>query len=155
MVSYAFSRADLRLSEEWTEPRRPAPWDRRHQGATRVWFEVSERWSGHLTWLVASGRPNELHDLVPEGRVVSGEPARLAPYHRLDAALQYERRIAGIDAEAQVTAFNVYDRDNPRYRQLVGVINQRPPGARMPFEFTGVNVYDLGFQPSFRLAATW
>ena len=154
-ASYALSRADLRLVEGTEGREQSAPWDRRHQGSTRIRFEVNERWSGHLTWLVASGRPNALHGLVSRESIISGEPTRLDPYHRLDAALQYERRVAGIDVEARVAAFNVYDRNNPRYRQLVGVGERPPPGEDPTIQFTGVDVYDLGFRPSFRLVATW
>jgi hypothetical protein len=156
LVSYAFSRTDVRLPEVPGETWRPAPWDRRHQGTTRIRVEVNERWSGHLTWLVASGLPNQLHNLAPAGRDFGvEEPARLDPYHRLDAALQYERRVAGIDVKVRVAAFNVYDQNNPRYRRLVGVGERPPPGEAPTIRFTGVDVYDLGFRPSFRLAATW
>lgn len=156
MVSYAVSRADVRLPEVPGETWRPAPWDRRHQGTARIRIDMSERWSGHLTWLGASGAPNQLHGLAPEGRDWGlEEPARLDPYHRLDMAVQYRRHIGGVDVEARLSAFNVYNRDNPRYRQLVGVAEQGPPGAGRPVQFTGVDVYDLGFQPSFRIAASW
>jgi len=110
---------------------------------------VEARPEQRLTWLLASGRPNALRDAV------AGEPSRLAPYHRLDAAIQYERRIAGVDVQARTAVFNLYDRDNARYRRLATPGSQRflPPGT--PTQFDGVDVYDLGFQPSFRLAASW
>jgi hypothetical protein len=86
---------------------------------------------------------------------VAGEPDRLAPYHRLDASLQHERRIAGMNVEARLAVFNAYDRNNPRYRQVVGVRSQPASGEPAPFRFAGVAVYDLGIQPSFQLAVRW
>lgn len=155
-ASYALSYTDLRLPGRQTEGERPAPWDRRHQGATRIQVDIGEAWSGHLTWLAASGRPNGLDEVeLRVADLTSKEPARLLPYHRLDAALQYERRVAGVELEARVAAFNMYDRDNPRYRRLVGGTGERPPQRGSELQLSGVNVYDLGFQPSFRLAATW
>jgi hypothetical protein len=148
-ASYAFTRADWRYGEDPAEQWRPAFWDRRHQGATRLRIAPSERWSGHLTWLAASGRPNVLVDAVPD------EPSRLAPYHRLDVALQYERRVAGVTLTARAAVFNAYDRDNPRYRRLVPVGDQPVPPEQPQLGFTGVDVYDLGVRPSFRLTAAW
>ncbi len=155
-ASYALSHAELRLVEVRTEGKRSVPWDRRHQGATRIQVEIGEAWSGHLTWLAASGRPNGLDQVdLRLADLVSEEPARLLPYHRLDAALQYERRVAGVELTARLAAFNLYDRDNPRYRRLVGISGERPPRRGSELQLAGVNVYDLGFQPSFRFSATW
>jgi hypothetical protein len=116
---------------------------------TRVQVQAGPHWSAHLTWLAAAGAPNALDGALPD------EPARLAPYHRLDAALQYQRTVADVSVEARVAVFNVYDRDNPRYRQLVGVPEQAAPITRPRLRFTGVDVYDLGLQPSVRLAVSW
>ena len=77
------------------------------------------------------------------------EPAVLPSYHRLDLGVQYRRALPGVTVEAAASLFNVYARDNTWYRSplLVPDPSQRPPRV----SYVNVDVYDLGFQPSFSL----
>jgi hypothetical protein len=151
-TSYALSRADVNIAPEGG--RQAAPWDRRHQGATRLQVTVNDRWSAHLTWLGATGRPNQLR------RVLPGEPERLGLYHRLDAALEYRQDVGTVTLTARAAVLNAYDRDNPRYRQLVlQPLNLPAPESsvqpRPRPERAAVDVYDLGIRPSFALSVAW
>jgi hypothetical protein len=157
-TSYALTRTTIRLDGPASASAQPARWDRRHQATTRLRLHLGRRWTAHVTWLASSGRYNVLHEFLP------GEPSRLAPYHRLDAALEYRHSLGAVTINARAAVLNLYDRDNPRYRRPVGVLEPSPPrlpdADRFPppaseTRFTAVDVYDLGRYPSFEVTVTW
>ncbi len=124
-----------------------ADWDRRHQATTHVQGTLGPHLNWHLTWLLASGTPNSLAFADPN------EPTTLPTYHRMDVGLQYRRAFGSMTLEATTSVFNVYDRNNTWYRSPVAVFDP----AQMPrrVSFSNVDVYDLGFQPSFSLSLTF
>ncbi len=157
-TSYSLSRTTVAL--DGSSPRvRPARWDRRHQGTTRLLLQIGSLWTAHVTWLASTGRYNTLHELLPD------EPSRLALYHRLDAAIQYRRSVGGATVSVRATVLNLYDHDNPRYRRPVSILESTPPRpqeeGREPIlpapetRFTATDIYDLGIHPSFDLTVTW
>jgi hypothetical protein len=92
--------------------------------------------------------------------VLPGEPERLGLYHRLDAALEYRQDVGTVTLTARAAVLNAYDRDNPRYRQLVlQPLNLPAPESsvqpRPRPERAAVDVYDLGIRPSFALSVAW
>ena len=124
-----------------------APWDRRHQFSTRLEWTMRPGLTGSLAWHYASGTPNALAFSDPD------EPPFLGDYHRMDVSLEYRRRFGGRVMEARVGVFNLYDRNNPWYRAPVAVVGQTQHRQRL--SFVNVDVYDLGFQPSFSLSFTF
>ena len=126
-----------------------ADWDRRHQATTDVQGTLGPHLNWHVTWLLASGTPNSL----AFADTTETEPATLPTYHRMDIGLQYRRAFGSMTLEATTSVFNVYDRNNTWYRSPVAVFDP----AQMPrrVRFSNVDVYDLGFQPSFSLSLTF
>ncbi|MFB3131250.1 MAG: carboxypeptidase-like regulatory domain-containing protein [Rhodothermales bacterium] len=124
-----------------------ADWDRRHQATTHVQGTLGPHLNWHLTWLLASGTPNSLAFADPN------EPATLPTYHRMDVGLQYRRAFRSVTLEATTSVFNVYDRNNTWYRSPVAVFDPAQMPRRVSFPI--VDVYDLGFQPSFSLSLTF
>lgn len=127
-----------------------ADWDRRHQFTSHLQADFTPNLTGHFTWVFATGAPNNLAYTDPT------EPTTLDDYHRLDVSLQYREQLKGVMLEAKVGAFNVYDRQNAWYRTPTAILDRSPapPGAR-PIRYTNVDVYDLGFQPSFSFGLTF
>jgi hypothetical protein len=98
-------------------------------------------------WLYASGAPNMLAGLVRD------EPGFLRDYHRMDFSLQYGAQVGGARLEAAASLYNVYDRRNSWYRTPVTVMDEAGAGRRL--YTANVDVYDLGFQPSFDISVTF
>ncbi len=142
--SYALSKVDLRNDALNGGAYFPADWDRRHQFTTHLQGTLLPGLTGRLTWLVASGAPNTLAYTDP------AEPSRLPVYHRMDLSFEYQYAFRGFALEATASVFNVYDRDNTWYRSALPFVEETPPGRRL--DFVNVDVYDLGFQPSFGVA---
>ncbi len=124
-----------------------ADWDRRHQFTTHLQGSFGKHLAGHLTWLYASGSPNTLAYTDPR------EPETLPAYHRLDAGVQYHQAVGRFRVDLQASVFNLYDRQNTWYRApFVAGTNGAPPTRG---SLVNVDVYDLGFQPSFELAVSF
>ena len=145
--SYTLSKMTIRHDTINNGEALPADWDRRHQFTSHVQGTLLPHLSWHLTWLIASGAPNSLAFAERD------EPATLPAYHRMDVGLQYRRAFRGVTLETTATIFNVYDRDNTWYRSPVAIFD--PGQANRRVSFVNVDVYDLGFQPSFSLSLTF
>jgi hypothetical protein len=119
-------------------------WDRRHQYTFSLNISPGRGFQLRGLWTCASGAAN-VHALAG-----TDERDRLDPYHRLDLGIGYEHHFSGFDLEINLAAYNVYNRDNTLYRDPVMVIDRSEriiPAA----EFIYMDVYDLGFQPSFEI----
>lgn len=146
-TSYALSRVDLYNEEHSGGRVFPANWDRRHQLQSQLQGTLTPSLDAHLSWAWASGAPNNLAYSEPD------EHPRLPAYHRLDLSLQWRPSIAGIDIETRMGLFNLYDRQNTSYRTPLPILD---PEAEDPsVTFMNVDVYDLGFQPSFEVALSF
>jgi len=124
-----------------------AQWDRKHQFSSHLEGSFNNGLSWHLSWYFATGIPNALYGSHPS------EPKRLADYHRMDISIQYQYEFQGITIKSKASMFNLYDRQNPWYRTPLPVVDTRQ--APRTLQFTNVDVYDLGFQPSFELSFTF
>ncbi len=119
-------------------------WDRKHQYVASADVQLGAL-RGNLTWSASSGTPNDLRFRD------NAEQERLPMYHRLDLGLSWERRMGRRTVSAGVSVYNLYDRSNVWYRTLVpSVISGSAADPRVE-ETIPVDVYDLGFHPSFRL----
>jgi hypothetical protein len=119
-------------------------WDRTHQYVASADVQLGA-FRGNLTWSASSGTPNALRFRD------ASEQDRLPMYHRLDLGLSWERQIANRTVSAGLSVYNLYDRSNVWYRSLVPSVISGPSGDRRVEETVSVDVYDLGFHPSFRL----
>ncbi len=142
--SYTLSRVKVRSDRLNAGRYFPAEWDRRHQLISHLEGALGSRLYWRLTWLFASGAPNLLAYTDP------GESARLKPYHRMDVSLAYRRAFRAVVLEARASVFHLYARNNPAYRTPVSFADMS--GAAHEAGFVNVDVYDLGFQPSFELS---
>jgi len=142
--SYTLSRMDIQNDQLNEGSAFPAEWDRLHQYTSHVELSLGRGFTGQGTWFFGSGAPNVLADVEP------GEPERLPAYHRLDVGVSYRRALKNAVLQASLSFFNVYDRANPWYRTPLPVVGMGQQSERIVFDV--VDVYDLGFQPSFSLS---
>ena len=128
-----------------------APWDRRHQASLRVTAPLTDGFTAVATGLYASGEPDML------GVLANGTDSsvRLRPYHRLDAGVQLQGHWVGSRWTLRVMVQNLYDRDNPWYRDAVPVVLPADNRQRSQFSTALRSVYDLGVQPAFSVEASW
>jgi hypothetical protein len=119
-------------------------WDRRHQYSFSLSTPLGAGFGLRGLWTSASGAAN-VH--VTGG---ADDVERLQPYHRLDLGIGYERRLGRTLLEMQLAAYNVLDRKNTLYREPVMVID-RSTRLTPEAKFVFLDVYDLGFQPSFEI----
>lgn len=124
----------------------PAAWDRRHQYTTLLQGPLAPHLQWTCTWMLASGTPNVL------AATDSTEPARLPRYHRLDVTLQYRKVFSRFTLQTRLAVYNVYDRANTWYRLPTPAL--RPNAPERQLTLTNVDVYDLGFHPSFEVTVT-
>jgi hypothetical protein len=145
--SYTLSRSELRHEYFHGGVTRAAPWDRKHQFALGGDLPVLPGTLVHLRLEGASGAPNLLHGVIPRER------ERLDPQFRLDARLNHVARVGGVIVEGNVALYNLLNRKNTWYRTPVALLD--PTGSAPDLEFFPVDVYDLGFHPSFDLTVTF
>lgn len=121
-----------------------ADWDRTYRYTAMLGIHPVHDLSLYFSWMYASGSSNKLATFGP------GEEQRLGSYRRLDISAEYSRRFSGAQLNLSFSLYNVLNRQNPWYRELAFVIDQS--GARDQFRSVPVNIYDIGFQPSFNIS---
>lgn len=146
LLSTSYTLSSMEITNPRVNDGEPyaADWDRRHQVTTQVDVAVARGLELNVVWMYATGAPNAL------ALSADTEPARLDPYHRMDLGLSVQRGFAGGMLDIDVAFFNVYDRSNTWYRAPVAVVGRSSQGRRIGL--MNVDVYDLGFQPSFEVA---
>ena len=121
-----------------------APWDRTHSSATILELPILDNLSFFASYTAASGNIN----FLPEHE--TDNETRLPAYYRLDLSALYTRQINRSSISAKISLFNVLDRKNTWYKEFQPVIVSR--GAVPAIRAELVDVYDLGFQPSFEIS---
>lgn len=140
-ATYGLSRVLLRHPEIQAGELFYADWDRRHHLRIHAALAASQHLSLSMATTVASGNPNPLAFLDPN------QPSRNSPYHRIDAGVEYTRPLPGLSVSAFLRIYNLFDTNNTWYRTLETVLTRRQDGLALAFE--PIDVYDLGFHPTF------
>ncbi len=143
-TTYTWSKIQLQNPKINNGQRYYADWDRRNKFSTSLEIPMFKYLTFYTNWVYATGTPNRLKD------VINTEKSRLPAYHRLDASLKYHEKINNFKIDASVSLFNVLDTHNVWYREYAQVINSS--GAYSTFKYYPVDIYDLGFQPSFEIS---
>lgn len=121
-----------------------ADWDRTHTYTATAELKLTQSLNLHTSWIVASGTPNNI-----SLSSLADEPERLGTYKRLDVTLNYSDNLFNGILDANISLYNVLDSQNPWYREFTLAIDEN---RRLPrLEPVPVNVFDLGFQPSFEI----
>lgn len=124
-------------------------WDRRHQAGFTAELSLARGLTVYLSSFYATGAPDRL-DLYADGT-----PDRMEDIYRTDLSMQYSTVFSGGTLDLQFSVFNLFNRDNPWYKEVSVVrVTQRQMGntperdRRLAAETV---VQDLGIQPSFSI----
>lgn len=149
-ISASFSHSLTIASMEMQNPQlndgKPffVDWDRRYQYRTTFTIEPVSELDIQLSWMYATGTPNRLATFGPENE------ERLGNYQRTDVSINYQKSTRFGKVKAGISVYNLFDRNNPWYRELAFVLNES--GPRPQLNNTPVDVFDLGVQPSFNIS---
>lgn len=124
-----------------------ADWDRRHRYSSTVELELVKDFLVNLSWNYATGSPNRLAESVETGQ------ERLRNYSRFDLSMQYARQFSQSKLELKFSLFNLFNHQNIWYREYNLAIDN---GRSTPRLVTvPMDVYELGFQPSFEIGISF
>lgn len=143
-TTYTWSKTQLQNPEINNGQRYYADWDRRDKFSTNIELPVFKHLTFYANWVYATGTPNRLKE------VIKTEKSRLPDYHRLDTSLKFHQKVNSVRIDASVSLFNVLNTHNVWYREYSQVIDNS--GIFPKIQYYPVDVYDLGFQPSFELS---
>jgi len=122
-------------------------WDRRYRYTASITAKPFSGFSLYLSWMYATGTPNKLAAFGPQNE------DRLGDYQRADISAEYSHQFSWGNINLTASIFNVLNRKNPWYRKLAFAIDKNTSPSR--FENVPVNIYDIGFQPSFNMGVTF
>ena len=145
--AYTLSKVELQNEATLNGERFAAEWDRRHQFTSTLQFTLSRSFSAQFSGFYATGNP----DVFTYSE--SAPPERLPSYLRFDSSLKYERIIGGSLLAVTLSAYNLFNTENTWYRDKIQVFN--PNRLALGVDFADVDVFDLGFQPSFDVSISF
>ena len=148
-ITQTFTISSMELENPFFNDGEPfyVEWDRTYRYTATGEFEPVKNLSLYLSWIYASGTPNQLHLF---GR---DEVERLSNYIRTDLTVEYVQPVGTNRIDMSVSFYNLLDRQNPWYREMTLVLDKSSSVTR--FTAIPVNVFDLGFQPSFSLSVSF
>lgn len=121
-----------------------ADWDRTYRYAATLGLTPIQNVTLYLSWMYASGTSNKLATFGPQNE------QRLGNYQRADISAEYTHKFSRASINISLSIFNLLDRQNPWYRELAFVIDES--SSQNQFRSLPVDVYDIGFQPSFNIS---
>ena len=136
------------------EPYNP-DWDRRHRYSLHMEYEPISGLSIFSSLLLAGGTSVNRWNIENELLVVpdKGNTTRLDPYKRVDAGITWQKTTETASISARLSFFNLLNWNNPWYiENILAIDKDKRPRSMVPVE---VEVYDLGFQPSFDITLRW
>lgn len=152
-VGYTRSNSQISNERVMRGERYDAAWDRLHQIQGRFETTVFKILQLHVSTLALSGTPNQLaqfEETLPPNQRYPDEKDRLSWYYRTDAGVTAMVHHNGLRVEGTFSIFNVFGRKNPWYRTVVEVLEEDAFRRTTP-RYYPVDVYDMGFRPSFEI----
>lgn len=141
--SYTYSITELQNDNINNGERFLAEWDRTHSAATMLEVPVFKGLDLYASWIMASGTPDRFTGTI------SNNNERLGATYRLDVSASYAAKMGTTDLQAKFSLFNVLNANNDWYREYrLALETDRVVPFLRP---VSVDVYDLGFQPSFEV----
>jgi ferric enterobactin receptor len=157
-LSYTLSKSTQQFPRVANNNPFPAPNDRRHQ---LKWVNQYQ-WKNFdfaLTYNYATGRPytdlSKLEGQMPNRDNLNSTDriSYLEAYIRTDFSATYSFQLKGAKMQANVTLFNLFDRNNVKYRQYIYSYQPADPrqGTRALNTVQGLEFQMLDFTPTFGL----
>lgn len=130
----------------------PAEEDQRHQLKFVNMLRL-DKWDLSMSWIYGSGRAytdmeTQLRD-QEAGRTIRFQNARLPAYQRIDIGATYNFEVKTFKGEIGASIFNLFDRQNVKYRQYLYAIQaSQNPTSRPVSRVIGDDAELLGFTPN-------
>ncbi|HKJ44534.1 MAG TPA: TonB-dependent receptor [Balneolales bacterium] len=141
--SYTLSKIQLQNDHLNNGKRFYADWDHRNKISSSLEIPFLHNFSFYTNWIFATGSPNQL------ASDDNNQPKRLPDYMRLDASLKFHRTFPHFKIMGSFSVFNVLNRKNVWYRENTLAFDKTTYLPQLTF--VPVDIYDLGFQPSFEV----
>jgi len=145
-IGYTWSKTERKFPELNHGNTFPAKYDRRHDVAIVLNYELSSKWTIGAVWVYATGNaltlpqnrfflmgPGNLQTSLQNPFIYSGiynEPGnrnsfRMIPYHRLDISATWKRKTSKkFESSWNFSIFNVYNRYNPYFIYFNDSVNE-------------------------------
>ncbi|MDN5199914.1 carboxypeptidase-like regulatory domain-containing protein [Fulvivirgaceae bacterium BMA10] len=158
-ISYSLSKVDNSFPELNFGEAFPANEDQRHEIKVVNMFSLG-KWDLSSTFVYGSGKPysdprgintvpsDSIYiDYVP---ILNINQERLPAYHRLDLSAAYNFKLGGGKAQAGLSIYNLYGRENIKYKRftLLDFDPQTLEPLNAPIYFPASDVKLLGFTPT-------
>lgn len=145
--TFTWSRMELQNDRLNNGDPFPVEWDRTYRYTVTAEVNPFRNFYLYLSWLYATGTPNQLATFGPDS------VKRLDEYYRTDMSFEYKKKTEFGRMNLSLSFFNLFDRKNPWYREYSFVLDTSQPTERL--RTLPVNVFDLGFQPSFEISLSF
>lgn len=128
LLSYALTDAKRTQQQDGVEVEFPADFDSRHQFKLLLYRHLGAHWRISTNWIYSSSTPRRYLQVSDLGNtfvtVTLDENAprnevRSIPYHRWDMEVSYTRQTGRLQHQFQLGAYNVYDRQNVAFYEVV------------------------------------
>lgn len=146
-VSYTLSKTTIQAPELNRGRAYSATYDRRHDLGIYTRYKTTRHFIFSASWIYGTGNaislpvgeyfvPQQIGGLSSQtlARVSDYEQKnnyRMKPYHRLDVSMQYVHLIVKrIESTIELSVYNVYNRANPFYYQIINKNPSDPSSAR-------------------------
>ncbi len=155
-VGYTWSHSDRIFNREGQEinggKRFPAKYDRRHDISIVLMYKFSNRIDASLTWVYSTGNMATLGLQEYEGE--NGEAVsyiearnnyRMPAYHRMDASVNFHKKLKHGDRTINVSVYNLYNHKNPflLYKRDGRVSTNSATGQIYPSSLIQLSVFPI------------
>lgn len=124
-----------------------AEWDRRWQYTGMIQYALLQDLDLRVSHFSATGQPDRLQLFQ------QGPTQRLGNYNRTDVSATYRISTQKAVVESSLSMYNVFNVRNPWYREIGFGIQGEGESER--FVNRPVEIFDLGFQPSFSISVSF
>jgi hypothetical protein len=150
-VGYTLSWTILQFDELNNGKEFFARYDRRHDLSIVLMYEVKENFNVSATWVYGtgqaitlplaeytnithdpSGNPFPFNGIIQSTDYGERNTFRMAPYHRLDVAAQWHKKLKRCERTFELGVYNAYNRMNPFFYD----ISSRADGSRYLTQIT-------------------
>ena len=164
-VGYTWSHSDRRFKREGQMINNgkvfPAKYDRRHDISIVLMYKFNKKIDCSLTWVYSTGNMATLGLQEYEGEdgsrvtyVESRNNYRMPSYHRMDASVNFHRKLKHGERTINLSVYNLYNRKNPFliYKKEGTISTNSTTGEMYPSSLVKVSIFPIipSFSYTFR-----
>ena len=164
-LGYTWSHSDRRFKREGQMINNgkvfPAKYDRRHDISIVLMYKFNKKIDCSLTWVYSTGNMATLGLQEYEGEdgsrvtyVESRNNYRMPSYHRMDASVNFHRKLKHGERTINLSVYNLYNRKNPFliYKKEGTISTNSTTGEMYPSSLVKVSIFPIipSFSYTFR-----